>query len=535
MASKESKSEDVDISASPDIGYGTSSSFDEQSGSPGVLSRLRRRIQLEPNPGTFAPGRWSNADLDPTPSEERNWSTVNYVFYWANDAIAPGNLRLASALYSMGLSWKLSLVAIALGHFLMAIGLTLNGAVGTRFHIPFTIQSRAPFGFFFSFGIVVIRMIVAGFWYGINTYTGAQCIHVIIVAIWPSFADVANQLPASAQITTQMMVSYLIYFLFVLPFHWIHPRRLRWFFAVKSAICLPAIFGMLIWACVHTHGGTNNEVFRRGNTLQGAELGWAFMSGLNAMLGNYGTLAVNINDFTRYAKSERMTYIQLFIIPTAFMLMSFVGLVIVGSAENIYGELQWDVISIMNNWSDSSAARAGAAFAGICMAIAQMGTNLGANCISAANDLNALFPKYINLRRGSYLIAFIGAWVLVPWQIMASANALLNFMDGYAIFLAPITGILLADFWLVHRQAYDVRELYDPNGRYRYNSLGTNWRAVIAWFVGWVPLVSGLAAATNSYVTISSGGEHIFTIFTAMSYLVPARKTMVHQSLGHIV
>lgn len=302
----------------------------------------------------------------------------------------------------MGLSWKLCIIVIALGHFLMAIGLTLNGVVRSRFHIPFTIQSRAPFAMFFSFVIVLIRMAVAAFWYVINSWTGAQCVNVILRAIWPQFAQVPNRLPVSANITTQMMTAYVVYFLFVLPFHWIHPRKLRWFFTIKFIVCLPAIFGMLIWACVATGGaGTENLVFRRGNTLSGSEIGWAFMSGLNVMMDNYGTLAVNINDFTRYARSSRRTYLQVFVIPASFVLMAFIGLVIFGSAERVYGELQWDVLSIMTRWNDSGTARAGAVLAAGYMAMAQVGTNLGANCVSAANDLNAMFPRYINLRRGS--------------------------------------------------------------------------------------------------------------------------------------
>ena len=44
--------------------------------------------------------------------------------------------------------------------------------------------------------------------------------------------------------------------------------------------------------------------------------------------------------------------------------------------------------------------------------------------------------QYINLRRGSYIVAFVGAWALTPWNILASAFALLNFMDGYTIWVS---------------------------------------------------------------------------------------------------
>jgi hypothetical protein len=57
------------------------------------------------------------------------------VLYWANDAISPGNLRLGSSLYALGLSWKTALLIITLGHFLMAIGLPLNGVVGTKYRV----------------------------------------------------------------------------------------------------------------------------------------------------------------------------------------------------------------------------------------------------------------------------------------------------------------------------------------------------------------------------------------------------------------
>lgn len=216
------------------------------------------------------------------------------IFYWINDATGPGNLRLGSSLYTVGLSWKLVLVIIAMGHFLMTIGLTLNGVVGARFHIPYSVQARAPFGFFFSFVVVVVRMIVAGFWYGINTYTGAQCVRALLLAIWPSFAYVSNRLPTSSNITTQMMLCYIIYFVIAMPFHWIHPRNLRWFFIIKSVLSMAGVMGMLIWACTTTGNGLDNAVFHRGSTIGGSELGWAFMAGLNAMLGNYGTIAVNM-------------------------------------------------------------------------------------------------------------------------------------------------------------------------------------------------------------------------------------------------
>lgn len=222
--------------------------------------------------------------------------------YWLCDAIGPGNLRLGSSIVTLGLSWQTAVGIIALGHFLISLVITANGIIGARLHIPYTIQSRASFGFYCSFLVVIIRMIVGLFWYGINTYNGALCIKAVILAIWPSFADVPNRLPKSANITTQVMtgmspllrstheleqtsdqmcIAYIIYFLCVLPFHYIHPRKLTWFFHAKAILCLPAIFGMLGWACQATGGGLHTSLLQRGTTISSSKYGWAFMSALN--------------------------------------------------------------------------------------------------------------------------------------------------------------------------------------------------------------------------------------------------------------
>ncbi|KAI9733897.1 MAG: hypothetical protein M1834_002552 [Cirrosporium novae-zelandiae] len=503
-----------------------------------IWIRTMRKIQIQPEPSIIAPGRWSNRDLDPTPPEQQTWRTWNYVTYWVCDAVSPGNLRLGSSLYSLGLSWRLTLAAIGIAHILVAILITLNGTVGARFHIPFSVQSRSSFGFYFSFVVVIVRMIVSAFWYGTSCYTGAECVDTVIRAIWPSFANIPNHLPASANITTEMMIAYIIYFVIVLPFHWIHPRNLRWFMTAKAVVCPPAVLGMLGWACNATGGGLDTPIFRRGNQLSGSALGWAFMNGFNAMIGSYGTLAVNINDFTRYARKPNFTYVQLFVVPASFLVMSFMGIVIVSAAQELYGSLIWDPLTIMNHWDGSSQARAGAAFCGISFIIAVMGENLSANCISAANDLNAMFPKYINLRRGQFIVAIIGAWALTPWNILASAQGLVNFMSGYTIWLAPMTGVLLADYFIVHRRWYDVKELYMPHGKYSYGKYGTNFRAVVAWCIGWIPLLPGFIQSINSSLSVSEGAVHFyylaylygftisFLLYTSFSIIFPPVKTM---------
>ena len=205
-----------------------------------------------------------------------------------------------------------------------------------------------------------------------------------------------------------------------------------------------------------------------------------------------------------------------------------------------------------------------------------------ANSLSAANDMTVLLPRYINIRRGQVICAFLGGWALCPWEILArydhpqpvsliswaqpvvphtlSVQGFLTFMNGYTVFLGPFAGIMIADYYIVHKCRVDVRAMYDPNGRYRY-SFGVvsllppvrrlpsavftsyfrfrqNWRAALAIIIAVPPLLPGLMNSINTKIYIG-GASHLFNIawlfgffvasgvYTAASLLFPAKETFL--------
>lgn len=97
-------------------------------------------------------------------------------------------------------------------------------------------------------------------------------------------------------------------------------------------------------------------------------------------------------------------------------------------------------------------------------------------------------------------------------NILASAETLLNFMNGYSVWLAPITGILISDYYFVHRQRVDVAEMYRPHGVYSYERWGTNWRSAVAFVVGFAPLLPRLAKSVTASVEVSGGAQHLYSL-----------------------
>lgn len=127
-------------------------------------------------------------------------------------------------------------------------------------------------------------------------------------------------------------------------------------------------------------------------------------------------------DYYQYCSPLRSRqYVQLLIIPVAFTLCSFIGTMVTSAGVTLYGEVLWDPLTLINRWDN----RAAAFFASLAFMFATLGTNISANSLSAANDMTALFPRYINIRRGQVICAILAGWALCPWEILARSEHIL--------------------------------------------------------------------------------------------------------------
>lgn len=472
-------------------------------------TKLQRALKLSDSENS----RNSNDDLDPVPLSKQTWGTHNYAMYWISDDFSLSMFESASSLMEVGLSWKTAIACVTVAQFITSLPIVANGIVGSKYRIGFAIQSRAAFGWHFSKLIITMRMIVSIFWYAIQAYNGATCVYSMTVAIWPSFATLSDQLPESSDTSTEMMICFFIYFVVVMPFFFVPMCHLKHFFTLKSIVTPIVGFGIMGW-CIQAvkNKGLYEELWSDDTaTAAGSKKSWLFLSGLYSNIGTWATMGVNSPDFTRYAKSNTSQYITVLVMPCMACLMTFLGVVTARASKILYGTMLWSPILLVNNWT-SRGGRAAAFFSALAWLIAQVGVNIAGNSVAAANDMNSLWPKYINIRRGQIITAVIGSYALVPWKIMKSGQSFLSFMSGYTIWLGPITGILIADFYFIHRSKYNVWEMYKSRGIYRYGRFGVNWPAFVAFTIGWVPLLPGLLPSVNESYVMPSGINHLYAL-----------------------
>lgn len=152
--------------------------------------------------------------------------------------------------------------------------------------------------------------------------------------------------------------------------------------------------------------------------------------------------------------------------------------------------------------------------------LAQLGTNISANSISAGTDLTALLPRWINIRRGSYICAIVGL-VMCPWNLLSSSNNFTTYLSAYSVFLSSIAGVMICDYYFVRKGYLQTRELYSAlkTGPYYYN-FGVSWRAYAAYIAGILINVVGFAGAVGTPVPI--GATYIYNLNFFCGFTVAA-------------
>ncbi|KAH7906987.1 permease for cytosine/purines, uracil, thiamine, allantoin-domain-containing protein, partial [Hygrophoropsis aurantiaca] len=141
-------------------------------------------------------------------------------------------------------------------------------------------------------------------------------------------------------------------------------------------------------------------------------------------------------------------------------------------------------------------------------------TNISANSVSAGCDLTALFPRFINIRRGGYIAAIVGL-CMCPWNLLKSSNNFTNYLSAYSVFLSSIAGVMITEYYIIRKGLYKVSDLYktDKESWYWY-TYGVNFRAYAAYIAGILINVVGFAGATGRSVPLAATRIYELSFFT---------------------
>ena len=493
------------------------------------LARIKAEVSASP---------LYNEDLAPTEPEERTWTTYNIAALWIGMAIVITTYTLASGLMAAGMNWWQALLTISLGNVLVLVPMLLNAHAGTKYGVPFPVFVRASFGVRGANFAAIARALVACGWFGIQTWIGGLALDALLSVVWGGWASV----PGHAFIT--FFVFWAVQVVIILT----GIEGVKIFESYSAPLLIGGGVALLVWGFV-AGGGIGNVFSTSAELQQGQASFWAlFPAALAANVGYWITLSLNIPDFTRYAKSQQSQVVgQAIGLPLTMTAFSFIGIAVTAATVVVFGEAIWDPVQVVTRVAGDLPAVL--ILAMIIIVIAQISTNMAANVVSPSFDFSNLAPKYISFRTGGIITAILGV-VSFPWVLFENVGAyIFTWLVGYGSLLGAIGAVMIADYWILRRRRLDLAELYKMDGRYSYSG-GWNWRAILAIFIGVVPVLPGFfkAATTPGFEGVFQNPTFIeglynyglfFTFFVAgaaylLLNLIPGRAPKVAEDRGAV-
>jgi nucleobase:cation symporter-1, NCS1 family len=418
-----------------------------------------------------------NKDLAPVPDDKRTWGIYNYASLWVAMSVCIPTYMLASGLIAGGMSWKQAIGTILLGNIIVLIPMILNAHAGAKYGIPFPVLVRASFGVRGANVPAVLRALVACGWFGIQSWIGGQAIYTMLQVLWPQ---------VSSSTWTQWICFYL-FWLLTMAVIWRGIDTIKYLEGIGAPFML-AVGLLLLWWISRKAGGLGPVLHNPSKFQTTGEFMRFFFPSLTGMVGFWATVALNIPDFTRYARSQKAQMIgQALGLPASMTIYSFIGVAVTSASVILFGQAIWDPVVLLARFHEPVIA----SIALVALLVATLNTNVAANVVSPSNDFSNLNPRLISFRTGGLITGVVGV-MMMPWKLLTDFQSyIFGWLVGYSGLLGPVAGIMITDYFLLRRTHLDVAELYNPIGIYRYGS-GINYRAIVALVAGIVVALIGL-------------------------------------------
>jgi len=413
------------------------------------------------------------------------------------------------------MSWWQAIGTILLGNLIVLVPMLLNAHAGTKYGIPFPVFVRASFGVKGANLPAVLRALVACGWFGIQTWIGGQAIYSMLQILWPG----------AAQSPAVMWICFFAFWLVNMAVIWRGIETIKFLEGVGAPFML-GVGLLLLWWITGKAGGLGPVLSTPSKFQTTAEFMKFFVPSLTGMVGFWATVALNIPDFTRYAKSQRAQVIgQALGLPFAMTLYSFIGVAVTSASVVLFGEAVWDPVALLGRFHQPVVA----SIALVALLIATLNTNVAANVVSPSNDFSNLNPRLISFRTGGLITGVVGI-LMMPWKLMGTYSAYITgWLVGYSGLLGPVAGVMIADYFIVRHLTLNVPDLYRRNGVYEFSN-GINYRAVVALAAGVLVALIGLAVPGLRWLYDYAWFVGFFTAGALYVILMrgaaPARKAM---------
>lgn len=417
-----------------------------------------------------------NEDLRPCTRAEHSWPGAKFASLWIGMCICLPTYSMASGFIALGMNWWESVLTVLIGSLIVLIPILLVSHAGTKFGIPYPVFARLWFGKWGAHIPALARAIIAAGWFGINSWFGGQALDAILGRLIPHWGGFGFH----------MGLSFLIFWAINVLIAMRGPQAIGKLAVFAAPTLAIGAIVLLIWAA--THAGGFGQMLSAPATIHGAKFWAAFYPSVIGVIAFWATMALNIPDYTRYARTQKGQVIgQLWSMPLTMAVFAFIGIAVTSATVILYHQAMWDPVNLIVKFPTIMVV-----ICGIVVILSSVTINVGANVMAPARAFENLWPRRITFAIGAIITGLL-ALGMQPWYVLSEfSNYIFTWLGSYGTLLGPFDGIAIADYWLVRSRRLDLLSLYSTTGRYDY-ARGFNLRAVLALVIGWVIALIGLA------------------------------------------
>ncbi|KAF0932294.1 hypothetical protein E2562_009559 [Oryza meyeriana var. granulata] len=476
---------------------------------PGLTLASRHRM-LPASPRMSS----SESDLSPTPPSERTMTAWDLASLWVGLVVGVPSYYLAGSLVDLGMSALQGVATVAFANLVVLVSLVLTAAPEVTHGLQFPVLARAAFGVRGAHLPAVIRALVGCGWFGIESWIGGRAVFLLLPSRLKTYQPLLAPVPGlgAAPLEFACFLAFWAAQLGVILHGMEGIRKLEKYSAPVLIVLTSAL---LAWAYVSAGGF--GRILSLPPRLTRAEFWKVFFPSLTANISFWATVAINIPDFARYARSQADQVLGQAGLPVFMGMFTFAGLAVTSATEAIFGHVISDPIELLGRIGGPVTT----VLAIVGISLATITTNIAANVVAPANALVSMSPRTFTFAKGALVTALLGI-AFQPWQLLSSSESFVyTWLLGYSALMGPIGGIILADHYIVRRTALDVDALYseDRHGPYYFQG-GFNVAAMAAMAAGVAPIVPGFLHKVGALPSVSRAFETAYNNAWFVSFFV---------------
>lgn len=440
------------------------------------------------------PINWELVSVNPS---SKNWNWKDLFCFWGVNVQSVIGFSLIASLYTIySLNFFVVFFGTILGSILIYFFSNLIGRPSQKYGLPFATLLRSSLGFggakYFGF----LRSLVGIFMFGIQTYFLSKIlsylIRILFFTIDNSILDRdiflifllgMNIIDWSALITTIIFQIYIFNQGILLNKKIINISAITVYFGMIFFLIIILLTDVKLTSIAFFQIFDFSNFFNFNNLLP-------LITVAGTIFAYFSIIIVSFGDFSRYVENEKQLKLGNLSLLINLLIFSFFSVFIVAGSDVFLNQQFEDINRIFTNPTDIVGKLDNLQITVITLffiIIASASTNLVANFIPSQYSLINFLPNKLNLKKTSYIIGFCGLIIGILWPTLFSQIGILSFVDTFASFFGPISGVMIVNYYLIHNSTIKTEDIhiFSLESSFFY-SKGWNIKAIYSIIIGFI-------------------------------------------------